>query len=75
LHDADKSIVTFAPSGILPVIETPLRNPLPPFPSLLVGVGHPASCAAMLVVTWLEQFDPAFASLAIGVGQPQICAR
>lgn len=42
--DADKSIVTFDPSGMRPVIETPGRKPLPPDPSLAAGVGQPAKC-------------------------------
>ena len=40
--DALKSIVTFDPSGIRPVIDTPGLKPFPPSPSLLVGVGQPA---------------------------------
>jgi hypothetical protein len=41
LTEADRSIVTFEPSGIRPVIDTPGRKPLPPLPSLAAGVGHP----------------------------------
>jgi len=38
---ADKSIVTFDPSGMRPVIDTPGRKPFPPDPSDAAGVGHP----------------------------------
>lgn len=33
--------MTFVPSGIRPVMLTPGRYPLPPFPSDALGVGHP----------------------------------
>jgi hypothetical protein len=38
---AGNPIVTFDPSGILPVIDTPVRGPLPPLPSDAPGLGHP----------------------------------
>lgn len=37
---AGRPIVTFVPSGIIPVDETPLRGPFPPFPSLAAGLNH-----------------------------------
>jgi hypothetical protein len=43
--EADRSIVTFDPSGILPVIDTPGRKPFPPDPSDAAGVGQPAISA------------------------------
>ncbi len=39
---AERSIVTFDPSGMRPVIETPGRKPFPPDPSLAAVVGHGA---------------------------------
>jgi hypothetical protein len=86
--DADKSIVTLPPPGIRPVIDTPGRKPLPPFPSLAAGVGHPANACAVSA-NWLQAFlrwsrrvlyscgfatRELLSSLRFGVGHPANCA-
>jgi len=43
---AGRPIVTFDPSGIIPVGETPILGPLPPFPSLAAGLSHPVQSVA-----------------------------